>query len=980
MRRTAVLSLILCLFLPTLFLPVSAGPAQKLLAAGTHTLTYVESSTGLVPPQMEGGRTEVEMGDVNGDGYPDLVSIGDHGSPYVNTDEHGIMVWFGDGAGHWSVFMNGDFGYGGVALGDVNADGLADVGYGMHHNYSGNDFGDQILEVALGDGTGHNWTPWDDGLATNGEDWGMFGSDLADVDNDGDLDLGSISFGCCAGVHVYRNQSDGTWQQSFGFLGGNSQDDFVFGDVSGDGNADFAVSHQYGTVYLGDGAGGFALGDGNLPPPGSSGHAGVSLGDVNGDGRADLAFCNDSGGVEVWGWTGPGTWQDLSGSLPASGPYEAAQLFDMDMDGHLDVAAFGTGQVRIWGGDGAGGWSEIAAFNTPAPGYLSAFRVGGDADHNGYPDIVLVAEEGSWPNEQNHAHFYQESSTPTALEIKPVFPRGQETFQAGATIFVDWISAVPAGGPGTVSLELSTHGPAGPWLPIAADLPNGGRYQWRIPPGTPSTNEAYIRYTLVVSPDVAVATTPNAFNILGSFEEPIYGLEATNDSPTPLGQPTHFTATVVSGTNVTYAWAFGDGVGGSGQSTAHVYPDLGFYTATVTATNSISQATATTPVTITEVPIAGLAAANDSPTALGRPTAFTATVLSGTNVAFTWTFGDGSPPLARPSSLVDGPSSTVTHTYAAPGTYTATVTASNAVSAVTATTPVLVEEAVAGLSAANDGPTTLGRPTTFTATVLSGTNVTYAWAFGDGSPPLARPSSLVDGPSSTVTHTYAAPGTYTATVTASNAVSAVTATTPVLVEEAVAGLSAANDGPTTLGRPTTFTATVLSGTNVTYAWAFSDGSPPLACPSSLVDGPSSAVTHTYAAPGTYTATVTASNAVSAVTATTPVLVEEAVAGLEATSDSPTALGQPTTFTATVLSGTNVAFTWTFGDGSPPLARPSSLVDGPSSAVTHTYAAPGTYTATVTASNAVSSMTAATVVEVVRPAWCIYLPLVVRAGG
>ena len=45
---------------------------------------------------------------------------------------------------------------------------------------------------------------------------------------------------------------------------------------------------------------------------------------------------------------------------------------------------------------------------------------------------------------------------------------------------------------------------------------------------------------------------------------------------------------------------------------------VGTYTATVTATNSAGSVVATTAVTITDVPISGLSAANDSPTRLGE--------------------------------------------------------------------------------------------------------------------------------------------------------------------------------------------------------------------------------------------------------------------------------------------------------------------------------------------------------------------------
>ncbi|MGD2158261.1 MAG: PKD domain-containing protein [Anaerolineales bacterium] len=81
-------------------------------------------------------------------------------------------------------------------------------------------------------------------------------------------------------------------------------------------------------------------------------------------------------------------------------------------------------------------------------------------------------------------------------------------------------------------------------------------------------------------------------------DEPILGLSAINNSPTVLGQSTIFTATVISGTNVAYNWGFGDGEFGEGAVTSHQYEAIGTYTATVTATNSISEMTAATTVSI----------------------------------------------------------------------------------------------------------------------------------------------------------------------------------------------------------------------------------------------------------------------------------------------------------------------------------------------------------------------------------------------
>ncbi len=502
------------------------------LNALIYSLEYIESSSGLENPGMESGRTELEMADVNADGHIDILSIGDHGSPYVNTQEHGIMVWFGNGAGTWNVYQNGEFGYGGIAIGDINNDGHMDVGYGMHHNWSSDDFGDSIMEAALGDGTGQNWTPWDDGISTGG-DWGMFATDFADINNDGYLDIGSVSFGADDGIHVFINNGDGTWYQSFGFLGGNSTMHFIFCDVNADGNTDFCAAHQYGSIYLGDGQGNFVVADGNLPPAGNVGRVGPSIGDVDNDGDQDFAFVNTNGGIEVWTWQGNNNWASFSGTLPTSGPYYLSQLYDMNIDGFMDVIAFGDSTITLWLGNGEGDWIQDATFYTPSPGTAEAFRVGGDADHNGYPDIALVSEEGTGWNPINHLRFYKENSTPESLFVFPMYPRGKERFEAGSVHFIDWTCGVPDGQNSIMGLEYSTTGINGPWTTIIPITPNNGRYQWQIPEGI-SSESCYIRYTAITNlhrdTGISVAITRTPFMIspvIGVQEKP----NSTNTKP-----------------------------------------------------------------------------------------------------------------------------------------------------------------------------------------------------------------------------------------------------------------------------------------------------------------------------------------------------------------------------------------------------------------------------------------------------------------
>jgi PKD repeat protein/uncharacterized protein YegL len=250
------------------------------------------------------------------------------------------------------------------------------------------------------------------------------------------------------------------------------------------------------------------------------------------------------------------------------------------------------------------------------------------------------------------------------------------------------------------------------------------------------------------------------------YQDAVTGLAAANSSPTIIGSSTHLTATITAGTDVTYTWAFGDGSYGSGITPTHTYPALGNYTAIVTATNQVSQMTATTTVEVVDVPIAGLTASNSSPTIVGNLTFLAAATTSGSNVQYTWAFGDGS----------YGNGANPTHTYPAVGNYTAIVTATNTNNTLSASTLVqVIDVAVSGLAAANDSPTILGNTTNLIATVSGGTNIQYTWAFGDGS----------YGSGASPSHVYPAVGNYTAIVTATNSNNSQSASTLVTIESGI---------------------------------------------------------------------------------------------------------------------------------------------------------------------------------------------------
>jgi PKD repeat protein len=313
----------------------------------------------------------------------------------------------------------------------------------------------------------------------------------------------------------------------------------------------------------------------------------------------------------------------------------------------------------------------------------------------------------------------------------------------------------------------------------------------------------------------------------------------------------------------------------------------------------------------------------------------TSTDPGGTISAYSWTFGDGG------TSTVQNPS----HTYAAAGTYTVSLTVTDNAGATNSTSQSITVTAASQPPVASftSSCSSLTCAFTSTSTDPGGTISAYSWTFGDGG------TSTAQNPS----HTYGASGTYTVTLTvtdnlaATNSVShSVTVSAP--SQPPVAAFSSSCSGDTC-----TFTNTSSApggGSISSYSWTFGDGG------TSTVQNPS----YTYTAGGTYTVTLTvtdnlgATNAVShSVTANQPPVA--------AFSSSCSTLTCSFTSTSSDPDGSISSYNWNFGDGT------TSTAQNPS----HAYATGGTYTVTLTvtdnvgATNAVSHTVIANTAPVVN---------------
>jgi PKD repeat protein len=370
-------------------------------------------------------------------------------------------------------------------------------------------------------------------------------------------------------------------------------------------------------------------------------------------------------------------------------------------------------------------------------------------------------------------------------------------------------------GPGTTDCGIlpgivNNDGPycVGETIHLTVNQQAGATYSWTGPNGYTATgvNPSRPNCTLDMAGTYTCVTHVGSQTTTASTNVIVLALpEASFTAPTVCqGNPTEFTSTAtVSGQHLTnYAWDFGDGSTGTGETTSHTYNAAGTYTVThsVETSNGCADEVTQT-VTVVAAPAASFTATT---VCQGEATQFTSTTTGSEITGYTWNFGDGS----------TGTGETTTHTYTSAGSFHVTLTAegSGGTCAGTATQNVTVYATPAPVGTANPASVQYAEASTITVDPGAEGTFTYHW----------EPANMVVNPDSQTTQTVPLTESqlYTVTVTNTQGGCATTAYVAVSMDGSnMTATAAADQYELCEGRSTTLHAIPLAGTgNYTYSW------------------------------------------------------------------------------------------------------------------------------------------------------------------
>jgi hypothetical protein len=284
-------------------------------------------------PVDTGTDIALAVGDVNGDGHPDIVVVGSNVSVLLNN---------GDGTfGHAIITqLHGTLSQlSGIALGDVNGDGHLDIVTASAG-----------IGVLLGNGDGTFRLPY---FVTDSSETPQ-GIVLADLRRTGHLDLATVSFFTECDPDTGDCVDIGTVSVRFG-----SGDGF-FGPAT-----DYSIAGAARTI---------------------------AVGDFNGDGILDLVTGNGysnlrPSSMSVLLGNGDGTFQQSLDSPLPGGPPTSLVVADFNRDGISDVAVshFFSNTVTVFLGSRSGALSAPLTLSTDR---FSQSLAAGDFNRDGFPDLA----------------------------------------------------------------------------------------------------------------------------------------------------------------------------------------------------------------------------------------------------------------------------------------------------------------------------------------------------------------------------------------------------------------------------------------------------------------------------------------------------------------------------------------------------------------------------------------------------------------
>ena len=375
----------------------------------TCNLVYLGNDDGTfsngIPFTAPGPVDFLTLGDLNRDGYPDIVAI----KQYLNGEDPKlgpVYVLYGNGDGTFqaAVQIHSDVGtlLPAAAIGDVNGDGLPDIAVlgstGLLGILTNN--GSQGFRLARTQPVTWQYSlPW--GAVALAD---LNGDRRLDIIATGNASPWfSVLFQHQAGFDNVRTVPLAVAQSSTSYNAIPVQQ----ADFNGDGLPDLAfVADQDMTISIttmlrtGDPSNPFVPGP-RTPiafPPGANGLNGVTSGDFNRDGKPDIAICFSaisgpgiSGIVKVYLGNGDGTFTPAPGSVDL--PVVAFQMVaaDFNGDGKQDLA-FSSGSVALGNGDGTFG-APIQFFSSNFNQY-AVWLGTADFNHDGKPDLAFQVCQG----------------------------------------------------------------------------------------------------------------------------------------------------------------------------------------------------------------------------------------------------------------------------------------------------------------------------------------------------------------------------------------------------------------------------------------------------------------------------------------------------------------------------------------------------------------------------------------------------------